>query len=123
MSTHASSIARLHAATRSTLNTRNRRRAGSINTPLRPPHIRPLERQAHRPNPTEPGKEPLSHMLSRATTNAVAYRASSMRRMRRRAFAANRYYCATNGCTSFLVIDEIGGVAYCEICGYSRKLS
>jgi hypothetical protein len=61
-------------------------------------------------------------MLSRATTNAVAYRASSMRRMRRRSAHATRPYCATNGCTSFLVIDELGGVAYCEICGYTRKL-
>ena len=61
-------------------------------------------------------------MLSRATTNAVAYRASSMRRMRRRAVAANRLYCATNGCTSFLVIDESGAIAHCEICGYTRKL-
>jgi len=62
-------------------------------------------------------------MLTRATTNAVAHRASSMRRMRRRAVHATRLYCATNGCTSFLVIDEFGGVAHCEICGYSRKLN
>ena len=62
-------------------------------------------------------------MLSRATTSAVAYRASSMRRMRRRVVAAHRPYCATNGCTSFLVTDELGGVAYCEICGYTRKLN
>jgi hypothetical protein len=61
-------------------------------------------------------------MLSRATTNAVASRASSMRRMRRRAVAANRLYCATNGCTSFLVIDETTNTARCEICGYTRKL-
>ena len=61
-------------------------------------------------------------MLSRATTNAVAYRASSMRRMRRRAVAANRLYCNTNGCTSFLVVDEATGTAHCEICGYTRKL-
>lgn len=61
-------------------------------------------------------------MLSRATTNAVAHRASSMRRMRRRAVNANRPYCGTNGCTSFLVIDEFSGVAHCEICGYTRKL-
>jgi hypothetical protein len=61
-------------------------------------------------------------MLSRTATNAVAYRASSMRRMRRRAVAANRLYCATNGCTSFLVIDETAGVAHCEICGYTRNL-
>jgi len=62
-------------------------------------------------------------MLSRATTSAVAYRASSMRRMRRRTAQATRLYCSTNGCTSFLVIDEIGQVAYCEICGYVRRLS
>jgi hypothetical protein len=63
-------------------------------------------------------------MLSRATTNAVAYRSSSMRRMRRRAFsAATRLYCSTNGCTSFLVIDESAGIAHCEICGYTRRLN
>ena len=61
-------------------------------------------------------------MLSRATTNAVAHRASSMRRMRRRASTATRLYCATNGCTTYLVVDELGQVAYCEICGYTRRL-
>jgi hypothetical protein len=61
-------------------------------------------------------------MLTRATTNAVAYRQSSMRRQRRRATAATRLYCSTNGCTSYLVIDEQHGVARCEICGYTRKL-
>lgn len=61
-------------------------------------------------------------MLSRATTNAVAHRASSMRRMRRRTANANRLFCGTNGCASFLVVDEIGQVAHCEICGYSRRL-
>jgi hypothetical protein len=61
-------------------------------------------------------------MLTRATTTAVARRASSMRRLRRRAVAANRLYCATNGCTSFLLIDELGRVAHCEICGYTRRL-
>ena len=62
-------------------------------------------------------------MLTRATTNAVAHRASSMRRMRRRVVNANRLYCSTNGCTSFLVVDEIGQVAHCEICGYTRRLN
>lgn len=61
-------------------------------------------------------------MLTRATTNAVAYRASSIRRMRRRATAATRLYCSTNGCTSFLVIDERSGIAHCEICGLTRTL-
>jgi hypothetical protein len=62
-------------------------------------------------------------MLTRATTNAVAYRQSSMRRMRRRSAQATRLYCGTNGCTSFLLIDELGGVAHCEICGYTRRLN
>jgi hypothetical protein len=63
-------------------------------------------------------------MLSRATTNAVAYRSSSMRRMRRRAISATtRLYCSTNGCASFLVIDESAGIAHCEICGYTRRLN
>jgi len=46
-----------------------------------------------------------------------------MRRMRRRTANAFRLYCATNGCTSFLVIDETAGTAHCEICGYSRRLN
>ncbi|HEY3336420.1 MAG TPA: hypothetical protein VGK16_14400 [Candidatus Limnocylindrales bacterium] len=63
-------------------------------------------------------------MLTRATTNSVAYRSSSMRRMRRRAVnATTRLYCSTNGCTSFLVIDETAGIAHCEICGYIRRLN
>ena len=61
-------------------------------------------------------------MLTRATTNAVAHRASSIRRMRRRVVNANRLYCATNGCTSFLVVDDVTATAHCEICGYTRKL-
>lgn len=61
-------------------------------------------------------------MLTRTTTSAVANRASSMRRMRRRSAQANRLYCATNGCTSFLVVDEATGTAHCEICGYTRRL-
>lgn len=67
-------------------------------------------------------RKPSTIMLTRATTNAVAHRASSMRRMRRRAVAATRLYCSTNGCTSFLVIDESGSTAHCEICGYTRRL-
>jgi hypothetical protein len=42
--------------------------------------------------------------------------------MRRRAVAATRLYCSTNGCTSFLVIDDSGSTAHCEICGYTRRL-
>jgi hypothetical protein len=45
-----------------------------------------------------------------------------MRRLRRRAATANRPYCSTNGCTSYLTIDPASGVAHCEICGYTRRL-
>jgi len=49
-----------------------------------------------------------------------------MRRLRRRASAtsaAYRPYCGTNGCTSFLEIDDEGRVAQCPICGYVRRVS
>jgi hypothetical protein len=55
-------------------------------------------------------------------TTAVAGRASSMRRLRRRATAAQRPYCGTNGCASFLDVDEKTGVGHCAICGYTRRL-
>ena len=63
-------------------------------------------------------------MLSRSAANAAVGRASAMRRMRRRTANAqpSRLYCATNGCTSFLVIDEDGRTAHCDICGYVRRV-
>jgi hypothetical protein len=45
-----------------------------------------------------------------------------MRRLRRRATAATRLYCSTNGCTSFLEIDTESGVAHCIVCGLVRRL-
>jgi hypothetical protein len=56
------------------------------------------------------------------TTTSVAGRSVAMRRMRRRTATANRPYCSTNGCTSYLVLDPASGVARCEICGYTRRL-
>jgi hypothetical protein len=47
-----------------------------------------------------------------------------MRRMRRRAFAANtnmRPFCRTNGCPSFLDVDETRGIATCSICGATQR--
>ena len=35
--------------------------------------------------------------------------------------AGYRPYCSTNGCTSFLEIDDEGRVAQCPICGYIRR--
>jgi hypothetical protein len=62
-------------------------------------------------------------MMSRTTTNAVAGRASSMRRLRRRAQADRRPYCRTNGCASFLSLDPLTGRAVCPICGYTPAVN
>jgi hypothetical protein len=63
-------------------------------------------------------------MMTRTLTAAVAGRSSSMRRLRRRAgsAAAQRPYCRTNGCTTFLDVDEAAGRATCPVCGYVRRL-
>ena len=63
-------------------------------------------------------------MMSRSATTTYAGRASTMRRLRRRASAASvasRTYCRTNGCTSFLELDPVTGVESCPICGYVRR--
>ena len=48
-----------------------------------------------------------------------------MRRMRRRATAANasRLFCGTNGCASFLELDPETGTATCHICGFVRHIN
>jgi bacterioferritin-associated ferredoxin len=61
-------------------------------------------------------------MTNRTITTAVAGRSSSMRRLRRRAAVAQRPYCSTNGCTSYLELDATTGVAECPVCGYRRRL-
>jgi hypothetical protein len=61
-------------------------------------------------------------MHPRTTTTSVAGRSVAMRRLRRRAVSA-RPYCSTNGCTSYLTVDQANGVAQCEICGYIRRLN
>jgi hypothetical protein len=62
-------------------------------------------------------------MLSRTvnTTTSMSRRAADMRRLRRRASAAQRPYCGTNGCASFLEIDPATGVAECPVCGFTRR--
>jgi hypothetical protein len=64
-------------------------------------------------------------MMSRSATVTAGFsgRASAMRRQRRRHANANRLYCATNGCASFLVLDPKTSVATCPVCGYTRHLS
>jgi len=61
-------------------------------------------------------------MTPRTTTTSVAGRSVAMRRLRRRAASANRPYCSTNGCTSYLLVDPASRIAHCEICGYTRRL-
>jgi hypothetical protein len=61
-------------------------------------------------------------MTSRTITTSVAGRSSSMRRLRRRASAAQQPYCRTNGCASFLDVDTSTGVGHCPICGYTRRI-
>jgi hypothetical protein len=61
-------------------------------------------------------------MISRTTQSSLTGRASAIRRLRRRAAAANALYCGTNGCASLLEADPSGGLASCRICGYIRRL-
>jgi hypothetical protein len=63
-------------------------------------------------------------MMTRTATASVTGRASAMRRLRRRshkAQAANRLFCGTNGCASFLEVNPETGVATCHICGFTRR--
>jgi hypothetical protein len=61
-------------------------------------------------------------MLSRTIQRSVVGRSASMRRLRRRSNAGGRLYCTTNGCASTLTIDPDRGLAYCEVCGFTRVL-
>ena len=64
-------------------------------------------------------------MMSRSTTASVTGRASAVRRMRRRTFAAtstSRLFCGTNGCASLLDLDTETGKATCHICGFVRHI-
>jgi hypothetical protein len=54
---------------------------------------------------------------------ANAARSADSRRLRRRPIGDTRLYCATNGCTTHLVLDTRTGVASCPICGFTRNLS
>lgn len=64
-------------------------------------------------------------MLSRSMTQSTSTRAGAIRRQRRRATAASadRIFCSTNGCASFLAFDPATSVAVCAVCGYRRRLS
>ncbi len=51
--------------------------------------------------------------------SALSFRSGSSRRIRR---LAQRLYCPTNGCTTYLDTDRTQGVAVCPICGYTRRI-
>jgi hypothetical protein len=67
-------------------------------------------------------------MLSRnaTTISQVSQRSAAMRRqLHRHAWgrqaARNAPYCPTNGCASFMEVDE-QGIARCPICGAQRRV-
>ena len=78
---------------------------------------------AQAPNPPPCAKKGIEEqtVLTRTTTASLAGRASSMRRMRRRAIQSNRPFCRTNGCASFLEVDPTTGIGTCPICGYTLR--
>jgi hypothetical protein len=88
-----------------------------------PPRISGVERQAAATGTHIPASAAGKNrtMTNRSMTTAVAGRSSSMRRLRRRASAAQRPYCSTNGCASYLELDSATGVARCPICGFRRR--
>ena len=62
-------------------------------------------------------------MLTRSMTTTMTGRAAAARRMRRRASTASAHlYCATNGCTTYLVIDPERGIARCPVCQAVRRI-
>jgi hypothetical protein len=63
-------------------------------------------------------------MMSRTAAATYAGRASSMRRLRRRAASAHpiQPFCRTNGCASFLDVDPTAGLATCPICGSTQRM-
>jgi transcription initiation factor IIE alpha subunit len=49
-------------------------------------------------------------------------RASARRRIRRMA-DTHRLYCRTNGCTTYLQLDQLTHTATCPVCGASRTVN
>jgi hypothetical protein len=54
------------------------------------------------------------------TSAATSARASSARRIRRTSLS--RLFCSTNGCASFLELDDATGIATCPVCGLRRAV-
>jgi len=54
------------------------------------------------------------------TASAMSARTMSTRRIRRTNH--NRLFCSTNGCASFLQLDQTSGIATCPVCGLERRV-
>jgi hypothetical protein len=53
---------------------------------------------------------------------SIAARSADSRRLRRRFLTDDRLYCSTNGCTTYLELDQASGAASCPICGFRRHI-
>ena len=51
--------------------------------------------------------------------DSVSRRSLAQRRIRRT--APHRLFCSTNGCTTYLVLDDDGRQATCPVCGLRRR--
>ena len=67
-------------------------------------------------------------MLSRSasTITQTSQRAAAMRRQHGRngygRHAGPALYCRTNGCTTFMRLDAVSGIATCPVCGARRRI-
>jgi len=50
----------------------------------------------------------------------LSRRSLAQRRMRRA--ASQRLFCSTNGCPTYLVLDDHGRSATCPVCGLERRM-
>lgn len=64
-------------------------------------------------------RTPMLHRNPHTNTD-ISRRSHAQRRLRRA--AANRLFCSTNGCTTYLVPDEDGRRATCPVCGLQRRI-
>ena len=60
------------------------------------------------------------HRHPQTHTTNLSRRSHSQRRLRRA--AANRLFCSTNGCTTYMVAADDGRSATCPVCGLVRHL-
>jgi hypothetical protein len=71
----------------------------------------------------DPRRRPKGTAMITRTPHApdsLSRRAMAQRRIRRT--AANRLFCSTNGCATYLVLDHDGRSATCPVCGLHRRV-